>query len=171
MTTPLSTSALFSTPLVWALLLCATLSSCQRKGCTDCNATNYDAEATTDDGTCLHAHTDALGTYHVQDSLTGPPSMEWRHASYQVEVKRATCAPHYVLVTNYAKKNNASSETVFSVECQLDGEHLTVLAQTVDGNHVRSTTGYLAHDSISFSIEYENEFGEVFFGNCFGKKE
>ena len=37
---------------IYLLIFCFTIFSCKKRGCTDSNATNYNADATKDDGSC-----------------------------------------------------------------------------------------------------------------------
>ena len=55
------------------MLVVISLTSCKKEGCTDPQATNYSAEATEDDGSCILPTPDPrdayVGTYLVTDSL------------------------------------------------------------------------------------------------------
>ena len=54
--------------LGFLLILVFTISSCQKQGCTNANAENYDADATEDDGTCTFARDKFIGSYDVSRS-------------------------------------------------------------------------------------------------------
>ena len=158
--------------LLFALvLLSVTIVSCTKKGCTDCNAINYSKEAEKDDSSCEYVNGELLGTYAVQDSIAAPPTLEWNHGSYDLEVYRSVCAPERLTISNYANKNINSNATDFTVDCQIDNNMITITEQEMNGCIVRGSTGYFSNDSIYFDIEYENEFGEVIYGKCFGHRK
>lgn len=160
-----------TTKLILVAMLITSMLSCRREGCTDCNASNFNDKAKKDDNSCEFLNEELLGVYSVQDSITGPPTMEWYYDAYTIEVVRADCEPNHLKISNYANKNNAFSGVNFDVECQISNDAITIFQQAVNGDIVRSGSGYFSNDSIRFDIEYENEFGEVFFGSCFGTKE
>ncbi len=157
------------------IILCAALSlsvvSCKKKGCTNCNATNYSIEAEKDDNSCQFVNEELLGVYAVQDSTTGPPTLEWYSDSYELEISRTTCSPNNLTFSNYANKNNNFDGTTFSVNCQIKNNSITVIEQDINGDKIKSSSGYFSNDSIYFDIAFENKFGEVFYGKCFGIKK
>lgn len=156
--------------IILTLIATLFLGACKKQGCTDCNATNYNTEATEDDNSCQFLNEAHLGTYAVEDSITGPPTMDWNYNAYDIVLVRSNCAPNKLIISNYANKNNDFSGTIFNVECQVDNNTITISPQNVQGKSIRSTSGYFSTDSINFEIEYENELGEVFYGRCYGIK-
>ncbi|NQV53167.1 MAG: hypothetical protein HQ500_08280 [Flavobacteriales bacterium] len=167
----LETVKTLSQLILLTTLLLLYFSSCKKKGCTDCNATNYNIEAEEEDASCVYANEDLLGVYSVQDSITGPPTLEWYFSTYDLEISKSECAPNHLTLTNYANKNNTFSGALFSIDCQVINAVITIPKQDVNEDHVRESSGYFSNDSISFEIEYENAFGEVFYGKCFGRKK
>ena len=157
--------------IIFSTILSVSILSCTKEGCTDCNATNYNIEAEKDNNSCQFVNEELLGTYAIQDSITGPPTLEWSYRSYDLEISRSPCFPNNLTFSNYANKSNNYSGTTFSVDCQINNSNITVIEQNVNGNNVRGSSGYFKNDSIYFDIEYENEFGEVFYGKCFGMKK
>ena len=111
-----------------------------------------------------------LGTYAVNDSLLVPPEVEWYDRSYTIELTESGSGRHCVRIENFAFKNNTFTGEVFAVEAEIDVDVLTVVDQEVNGDIVRRSAGYFVQDSIYMDIEFENQFGEVFIGQCSGKK-
>ena len=111
-----------------------------------------------------------LGTYAVNDSLLVPPEVEWYNRSYTIELTESGSGRHCVRIENFAFKNNTFTGEVFAVEAEIDLDVLTVVDQEVNGDIVRRSSGYFVQDSIYMDIEFENQFGEVFIGQCSGKK-
>jgi hypothetical protein len=111
-----------------------------------------------------------LGTYAVNDSLLVPPEVEWYDRSYTIELTESGSGRHCVRIENFAFKNNTFTGEVFAVEAEIDLDVLTVVDQEVNGDIVRRSAGYFVQDSIYMDIEFENQFGEVFIGQCSGKK-
>ena len=138
------------------------------EGCMDCNATNYDSSAVIDDSSCLYSNNDRLGFYTVHDSIFGPPILEWYHHTYEIEIYRSHCSPNELVINNYANKNNQFISTPYGITIDVDNNSISNTLQTVNDITVRTNTGYFVNDSIYLDIEYENEFGEVFYGKCYG---
>ncbi|MBN4071284.1 hypothetical protein JYT72_02120, partial [Crocinitomix catalasitica] len=53
---------------LFTLLLCLSISSCKKKGCTDPDAENYSVEAKKDDGSCTFPEVDVPTTYVFVDA-------------------------------------------------------------------------------------------------------
>lgn len=119
---------------------------------------------------CPDFSEDLLGTYAVNDSLLVPPEVEWYDRSYTIELTESGSGRHCVRIENFAFKNNTFTGEVFAVEAEIDLDVLTVVDQEVNGDIVRRSAGYFVQDSIYMDIEFENQFGEVFIGQCSGKK-
>jgi hypothetical protein len=119
---------------------------------------------------CPDFSEDLLGTYAVNDSILVPPEVEWYDRSYTIELTESGSGRHCVRIENFAFKNNTFTGEVFAVEAEIDLDVLTVVDQEVNGDVVRRSAGYFVQDSIYMDIEFENQFGEVFIGQCSGKK-
>ena len=133
------------------LVTAAALAACNRQRCPDFSE-------------------DLLGTYAVNDSILVPPEVEWYDRSYTIELTESRSGRHCVRIENFAFKNNTFTGEVFAVEAEIDVDVLTVVDQEVNGDIVRRSAGYFVQDSIYMDIEFENQFGEVFIGQCSGKK-
>lgn len=55
-----------SAVIIFALITCM---SCKRKGCTDPYASNFEAKAKNDDGSCIDPREQYVGTYQMIDSI------------------------------------------------------------------------------------------------------
>ena len=59
------------------IIICITICSCQKKGCTDPNAINYNSQANKDDGGCEYIQEDFLLTGTLKSDKTLDPSFIW----------------------------------------------------------------------------------------------
>lgn len=59
------------------IIICITICSCQKKGCTDPNAINYNSQANKDDGGCEYIQEDFLLTGTLNSDKTLDPSVIW----------------------------------------------------------------------------------------------
>lgn len=148
---------------IFSLLVVFASSCSSRKGCTDCNATNFSKHANSDNETCTYLNTNRIGVYLVHDSIMGPPTPEWENRIYQIEILRSTCAPENLLISNFSNQFTAEITVVDSV--------YQVLPNISGGPKIRQTAGAFSNDSIYGAFEYENDFGEVFYGNFVGVKQ
>lgn len=159
------------------LILISTVSlllfqSCDwRTGCTDCNAINFEPEAKKDNGRCEYQNLKNAGKYSVLDSITGPPDLEWEYRSYEIELALFECHPNQLILLNYANKMWVEYDLLKRVQLDLDDDQFTIPAQETVNLKIRQSEGFFRNDSIFFSFEYENEFGEVFYGGCAGLKQ
>ncbi len=119
---------------------------------------------------CKKENHDVLGVYSVHHAVTGPPSMEWYHRSYDLEISKSGWFSKSFYMYNYANKNSSFNGTKFKVECTISDDAFTILEQEVDGVWVQRTSGHFSNDSLFFDIAYVNTFGEVFFGHCSGAR-
>ncbi|RYM34754.1 hypothetical protein ERX46_05105 [Brumimicrobium glaciale] len=115
-------------------------------------------------------HDYLIGEYAVKDSISGGMSPgDYDHKSYDLEILASTCSPNKIRISNYANKN--LSGTAFEVVCEVDNNVITVLDQDINNVNVRNSSGFATNDSIFFEISYESSLGEVFYGDCFGRKK
>jgi len=107
-----------------------------------------------------------MGTYAMLDSITGPPTLEWEFSSYLLTVGPAECGEDNLSFTNYSGRGVA-----FNPEGEICNGVINVFRQELDDIIVRETSGYFTNDSLYLDIEFENAFGEVFFGTSYGIKQ
>lgn len=118
---------------------------------------------------CKKENEEVLGVYAVQDAITGPPAMDWYFETYDIEVSKAGLLSKSFYIVNYANKNRSGAQ--FKVECKIADQAFAILEQEVNGRRIQKTAGYFSNDSIFFDLVYQGEYGEVFFGHCFGVKK
>lgn len=148
------------------------------QGCTDITATNYIVSATVDDGTCSYLSDLFIGEYSIEDSIMGGMIIDVWSAkrNYNIEISQDPDYPNQIIIKNWAKihvSDLGSTEDFTQVIAQVDGDSLFVSFQEVsdtDGYHAHPSNGKVTTDSIFFNFEYENWFGEVFWGYGRGKR-
>jgi len=148
------------------------------QGCTDITATNYIVSATVDDGTCSYLSDLFIGEYSIEDSIMGGMIADAWSAkrNYNIEISQDPDYPNQIIIKNWAKiyvSDLGSTEDFTQVIAQVDGDSLFVSFQEVsdtDGYHAHTSNGKVTADSIFFNFEYENWFGEVFWGYGRGKR-
>jgi len=152
-------------------------SSCQKKGCTDCNAVNYNNSAKKNDNSCQYSNENKLGTYSVSDSILIAPATQWVHRNYEIEIKRSSCAPNNLIISNYANKFDWLIGVLSNVDSQMSNNSILITDQVIEQNDswynliVEESTGYFYNDSIYFTIDFTSEGGITYYGKCFGKKK
>ncbi|MGB0428922.1 MAG: hypothetical protein ACPGLV_00515 [Bacteroidia bacterium] len=133
------------------LILSATLSlflvSCQKEGCTNTYAENYDADATEDDGSCILERDKFLGKYSVSRACVYESD-----STYSLEVVEGPNDNEIVLKNLFGWKSNLRA-TVSGSEIEFVDEYLDI---TFDG------TGYLAGTDLIVSYTV----CETFFYPC-----
>jgi hypothetical protein len=154
-------------------------SSCKKeKGCTDLLALNYNLNAVKDNGSCRYLSENFVGVYSINDSITGGMIIdEWGEGrNYTVEIVQNEDNPSQIIIRNWAKvytyTDNPSADYT-QVSAQVDGDSLFVEFQEIintDGYKAHSSSGKIIGDSIFYDFEYENFFGEVFWGTASGIK-
>ena len=150
--------------LLYAILIWAGCSEESLRGCTNCNAVNFDDEANEDDGSCIFLNTNRLGEYAVRDS-TMDWVFTWWHEEYNISIIRDSCNSIGVNINNYA---NVSS---LDVSADIIGDSILIPYQAVSGYEILETVGIFKEDSILFQIYYLTpNFGDLYFGYVEGIK-
>ena len=134
------------------------------RGCTNCNAINFDDDANEDDGSCIFINTNRLGDYAVKDSIMDWV-FEWWHDEYNINIVRDSCDSMGLKINNYA---NVSS---LDVSADIIGDSILIPYQVVSGYEILETDGYFQEDSIFFQIYYLTpNFGDPYIGFIQGIK-
>mgnify|MGYP001338731325 FL=1 len=153
-------------------------SSCKEEGCTDLLAINYDLNSTKDNGSCKYSSENFIGVYSINDSITGGmiPD-EWSgQRNYTMEIVQNEDNPSQIIIRNWAKiytYTDNPTKDYTQVYAQVDGDSLFVGFQEIintDGYKAHNSSGKIIVDSIFYDFEYENFFGEVFWGTASGIK-
>ncbi len=153
-------------------------SSCKEEGCTDLLAINYDLNSTKNNGSCKYLSENFIGVYSINDSITGGmiPG-EWSgQRNYTMEIVQNEDNPSQIIIRNWAKiytYTDNPTKDYTQVHAQVDGDSLFVGFQEIintDGYKAHNSSGKIIVDSIFYDFEYENFFGEVFWGTASGIK-
>jgi len=154
--------------LLYVILICAGCAEETIRGCTNCNAVNFNNDANEDDGSCILINTNRLGEYAVSDS-TMDWVFTWWHDEYNISIIRDSCSSIGIKIKNYA--NLSSLDHSFSVSADIIGDSILIPYQEALGYEILETDGYFREDSIFFQIYYLTpNFGDPYFGYVEGKK-
>lgn len=78
-----------------AVFFAFAMTACETEGCTDPLSENFDASATTDDGSCTYARTKFLGSYNVSETCGSG------NFSYTISVGTSTTGADKVVINNF----------------------------------------------------------------------
>ena len=141
----ISIAALF---LLIAVLI---LPSCQKKGCIDSDAINYDLEAKVDDGSCIYQAENVAGTYQV----TG----------YRVDFFGDTVQQNYTMIINQVNGINITlsnlGNTGETVSGTVKNNQLAISPQALNLVEFWQGNGIVSGQTIS--MQYTEEFNDWFF--------
>ena len=116
----------------FAVALTFSISSCSKEteGCTDSSASNYDENATSDDGSCIDLTTDLVGTYNgaVVDSTVNGTSVTFN--SEQITVSKVDNGRIKVSPAN----GGVLTEFTASIE-KVNGAYLITIPSQTSGNY------------------------------------
>ena len=118
------------------------MTGCNKNGCTDPEAINYDSNAKDDDGSCDLPRDSFLGSYSVQESCedTGTDA-------YQFTISAASDNSTDVFISNFFNIGAV-------VSASIDGNTLTIAMQSGGTSSSFSGTGSIAGNTltIQFSV-------------------
>jgi hypothetical protein len=127
------------------------LSSCQKKGCIDSDAINYDLEARVDDGSCIFQAENIAGTYQV--------------SGYRVDTFGDTLQQNYTMIINHTNGINITlsnlgntGETVLGT---VNNNQLAISPQALNLVEFWQGSGIVSGQTIS--MQYTEEFNEWFY--------
>ena len=147
--------------------------SCDEKtirGCTNCNAINYDRNAIENDGSCELLNSNRLGEYAVTDS-TMDWVLDWWYDEYNISIVRDSCNSIGIKINNYANGITTSLDYPISVSADIIGDSILIPYQIVSGYEILETGGHFQEDSIFFQIYYLTaNFGDPYVGFVKGRK-
>lgn len=150
----------------------------EEEGCTDLLALNYNLNAAKDNGSCKYLSENFTGVSFIKDSITGGIiSGEWGgERNYTMEIVQNEDNPSEIIIRNWAKVHTYTDNPTTDytqVSAQVDGDSLFVEFQEIintDGYKAHNSSGKIIGDSIFCDFEYENFFGELFWGKASGIK-
>lgn len=150
--------------LLIILGLALSIISCKKEGCTDENATNYNAEADVDDGTCIYPEPEPdprdpfIGNYWVTDSL-------WIFDSFN-EVENYTLTVSTggtVSDTIYLNNLWNDGSNYYAI---LSGSNFSIPSQEVSGPYWASGSGNFSDNVITYETS-----GDAYVNEGSGEKE
>ena len=153
-------------------------SSKEEEGCTDLLALNYNLNAVKDNGSCKYLSENFVGIYAIKDSITGGMLLgEWEaERNYTMEIVQDEDNPSQIIIRNWAQIHNYTdnySDDYTQVSAYVNGDSLFVEFQEIINTNsykAHNSCGKIIVDSIFYDFEYENFFGEVFWGTASGIK-
>ena len=154
-------------------------SSCkEQEGCTDLLALNYNLNAVKENGSCKYLSENFVGIYGIKDSITGGMLLgEWEaERNYTMEIVQDEDNPSQIIIRNWAQIHNYTdnySDDYTQVSAYVNGDSLFVEFQEIINTNsykAHNSCGKIIVDSIFYDFEYENFFGEVFWGTASGIK-
>ena len=135
------------------------------RGCTNCNAVNFNEYANEDDDSCILINTARLGEYAVIDS-TMDWSMTWWIDDYIITIERDSCNYEGIKMINVGNMGND-----LIITGKIIGDSLIIPSQFSSGYEIFETNGYFISDSFFIQIMYLTPiFGDAYLKNLKGKK-
>lgn len=138
--------------LLYIVPVMLVLSSCQKKGCADPNALNYDIEATADDGSCKFQAEDIQGTYSVSGLAVDQTFMDTTVQNYTMII--AHLGGTNVSITNLGNTGYTFNGNVYN-------NQLSIPTQVK--NIVENYQGIGIISGNAISMQYTETFDDVFY--------
>lgn len=136
--------------------------SCKKEGCTDIAATNYNADAKKDDGTCIFPAPDPrepyLGNYLVHDSLFLFGSFS-EEVTYTLQVTIGGTKSDTVYLNNMWNDG-------YNLIALLVGNNFSIPSQQISGPYYASGSGNFTNNIISYETS-----GDVYINKGNGPKQ
>lgn len=148
----------------------------QHPGCTDCEATNFDAAATKNDGSCVYLNSDKVGTFYIYDSIVSPFG-DISYRNYSIQFYRGLCDTVGLQLKSYGAINLTTQP--ITVKCKVISDSIFIPQQFIEGQNTTSssddylideTGGFFSSDSIYLNFGYTN-LSQHYYGACRGKKQ
>lgn len=151
-----------NTLIIIGLILSCSILSCKKEGCTDVTATNYNADAKKDDGSCTYPDPDPrepfLGNYLVTDSLFMFGSFS-EATTYTLEVTTGGTSGDTIYLNNLW--NDGSDYLAV-----LNGDNFTIPSQQVSGPYYATGSGNFTNNIITYETS-----GDVYVNEGTGPKQ
>lgn len=138
--------------------------SCKKEGCTDSAATNYNADAKKDDGTCIFPEPEPdprdpyLGNYLVTDTLYLFGSFS-ETVTYSLEVTTGGTLEDTIYLNNLWNDGN-------NYIAIMNGSNFSIPSQQVSGPYYASGSGNFTSDVITYETS-----GDVYINEGKGPKQ
>jgi hypothetical protein len=120
-------------------IVLGTVTSCNRKGCTDTIAENYSSKSKKDDGTCVYATEKFVGTYNVTRNCGGATE------TFSMTVSKSSSNKTQIIISNFGNSGDnmtaAVSESGITFNQQLSGISVSG-SGSISGNNL--TINYTA---------------------------
>jgi hypothetical protein len=145
--------------LIFISVIGLTVMSCKKPGCTDLTATNFNNEATEDDGTCTYPEPDprlpVLGYYLVKDSLfVNGNFMGLKTYTLQVSKDNGNISD-VIFFNNLWGTDNVYNSTVNNYQVLTPSQKIDP-----DSSQLFTGTGFFYADYISLTNNYTLIVGE-----------
>ncbi len=150
--------------VIVALAVMVIMVGCQKEGCTDSNALNYDSKAKKDNGTCVYPVQEPdlrdpyLGNYLVTDSSFMLDDFS-QEKIYTLQITTGSTKSDTIYLNNLWNDGRAYIAI-------MSGNNFSIPSQQVDGPYYASGSGKFEDNSISYTTS-----GDVYMNKGVGIKQ